>query len=229
MKKPYPFKEPEASQLAQHTAVLQSELRLLQQAIGAEALASQTGCKLHIESPEQGAFELTLWQQPVQILFPAWTAIDSNTGQALHVANQALLLYYFLSADGIAPESRWISFGDLPEGRFYNQAFQGYSGNELARAFQNDLEAFQEAATRLGGALLPATPEIPGDRSFIFQALPRVAVLTVYWMGDEDFPAAAQILFDATTPHYLPTDVCAILGGTLTRKLIKAKGSAASW
>jgi hypothetical protein len=42
----------------------------------------------------------------------------------------------------------------------------------------------------------------------------------VYHLGDENFPASCQILFDASACHYLPTDVCAILGSMLTRKLL---------
>jgi hypothetical protein len=47
-------------------------------------------------------------------------------------------------------------------------------------------------------------------------------MLLVCWTGDEDFPAACQLLFDASAPHYLPTDGCAITGSLLTRQLLKA-------
>lgn len=212
------------SLLAQRVAALKEQLCAVQQAIGPERLAERTGCAHQIETSEGGKYRLNLWQQPIQIIYQDWIATDLQTGQALPVAMQALLLYYFLTADGKRPETRWVSFADLPDGRFYNQAFQGYSGRELARAFQNDLTAFNQAAIQNGGKLLPAAPEIPGDLAFVFQALPRVAVLAAYWQGDEDFSAAAQILFEITAPHYLPTDVCAILGSTLTRRLVKHLG-----
>ncbi len=214
-------RQPDASQLAQRVASLQEQLRSLQEAVGAEALAVRSGCEFHPETPKQGRLTLGLWQKFVHMLYPGWYAIDPQTSQALPVVDQALLLYYFITADGKQPEKHWVSFSDLPDGRFYNQAFQGYSGGELARAFQNNLEAFERAASSLGGTLAPKEPQIPGDRAVIFRALPRVAVLAAYWQGDEDFSAAAQILFDVTVPHYLPTDVCAILGSTLTRRLIK--------
>jgi len=214
-------RQPDASQLAGRVVTLQEQLRTIQQAIGAEALAARTGCEPQAESSERGKLTLRLWGQLVQIDYPEWVASDAQSGEALPVAMQALLLYYFVTADGKSPEAHWISFADLPDGRFYNQAFQGYSGNELARSFQNDLDAFERATRRSGGVLLPKAADIPGDRAFLFQALPRLALLIAYWSGDEDFPAAAQILFEITAPHYLPTDVCAILGSTLTRRLIK--------
>ncbi len=39
--------------------------------------------------------------------------------------------------------------------------------------------------------------------------------------GDEEFSPSYRILFDANTRHHLPTDTCAIIGSTLTRRLIK--------
>jgi len=127
------------------------------------------------------------------------------------------LLYYFSLADGCRLAHTWISFADLPDGRFYNQAFQGYTGKELAQAFQNDLAAFERAAVSLNGERVAL-----GGAAFAFQALPRAPLCAVYWPGDEDFPASAQALFDAAASHYLTTDAYAILGSTLTRRLIAA-------
>jgi len=43
------------------------------------------------------------------------------------------------------------------------------------------------------------------------------------WLGDEDFPASYRILFDASAGRHLDADACAILGGQLARKIIRAK------
>ncbi len=215
------FKPTVTSQLPQRVSALQELLNTEIHQVGADTLAARTGCEYHSEPGNQVTFTLNLWARPTKIVYPGWTITDAQTGQLLPIANQALLLYYFITADGNQSEPHWISFADLPDGRFYNQAFQGYTGAELARAFQNDLDAFSQAARLSGGELLPSTQDIPGDRAFIFQALPRVAVLVAYWQGDEDFPASAQLLFERSVMHYLPTDVCAILGSSLTHKLIK--------
>jgi hypothetical protein len=50
-------------------------------------------------------------------------------------------------------------------------------------------------------------------------------LLAVAWPGDEDFPPAYRVLFDESAPHYLPTDVCAILGSFLTRRIIRGRSS----
>jgi hypothetical protein len=116
----------------------------------------------------------------------------------------------------------WIAFSELPDGRFYNQAFQGYTGRELVKTFGNDLDAFEGAASKAGGEKrFPMAGAPLGDSAFAYHALPRVPLMVVYWLGDEDFPPNSQILFDAAVSHHIPTDACAILGSTLTRRLLK--------
>ncbi|MFZ5820924.1 MAG: DUF3786 domain-containing protein, partial [Chloroflexota bacterium] len=61
-----------------------------------------------------------------------------------------------------------------------------------------------------------------GDVAYAFQALPRLPLLVNFWCGDEDFPSTCKILFDKSLSHYLPTDVAAILGGMLARRLARS-------
>jgi hypothetical protein len=188
------------------------ELRQSLQSRNPARLAALTGSVYQDE-----AFFFKLWDRPLRLTFPALTAHPADRQEELPVFNLALLLYYFNSASGAPETGEWISFADLPDGRFYNQAFQGYTGQELSRCFANDLAGFERAAIQLGGLRQPL-----GDASFSFRALPRVSLLAIYWQGDEDFPASCQILFDSSASHYLPTDGYAILGSALTRKLIQA-------
>ncbi|MCK7522532.1 MAG: DUF3786 domain-containing protein [Ignavibacteriales bacterium] len=66
---------------------------------------------------------------------------------------------------------KWVSFADLPDGRMYNAAFQGYSGDEIVKRFGLDLEGFKSACSKAGGE-----PVDVGSASFVFQALPRSSV-----------------------------------------------------
>lgn len=190
------------------------ELRLaLREKGNPQNLAFLSGAEFHEKG--RGEFRLPLFGNSVSVSYPDLVACDAQTGVSLPVATQALLLYYLDTADGTPPEGRWVAFADLPDGRFYNQAFQGYTGQELARHFGNDLGTFERTARKLDGMKLGY-----GDAAFAFHILPRVMLAVVYHLGDEDFPATCQILFDASASHYLPTDVCAILGSMLTRKLL---------
>ena len=114
------------------------------------------------------------------------------------------------------PSGRWISFSELPDGRFYNQAYQGYTGGKLAQAFGDDFDLFCQVAENIDGKRV----YLLGDAAYEYSVFPHVSVLLVTWRGDEDFSATYQILFDANVSHHLPTDACAIIGSNLTGRLI---------
>jgi Domain of unknown function (DUF3786) len=201
--------------LEQRFAQRLDELRLRLANTDPASIAGKSGATY---TPADRRLQLALWSRPLSIACSGWIAYPEGEEQQLPAFDQALLLYYLTTADGLPLSGEWIAFSDLPDGRFYNQAFQGYTGKELARLFQDDRAAFERAAQALGGVRQPL-----GDAAFAFQALPRAPLLAVFWQGDEDFPSSCQILFDAAASHYLPTDAYAILGSTLTRRLIKAR------
>jgi len=211
--------EPEHSQFAVRISQLLDELRAQDPGI----VANRSGATYLTKNSMQGEFHLPIWEQPAVLSSPGLVGRDLRTGQELSLPVQALLLYYLITADGAPLSRRWISFSELPNGKFYNLAYQGYTGKELGRAFQDDLDGFVRVAQNIGGTLEPNnSPQIPGDRACSFIAFPRVSLLVAAWRGDEDFPSSFQILFDASVSHYLPTDVCAILGSMLTKRLIAA-------
>ncbi len=195
-----------------------NELRLSLQGRDPITLAASTGSTWDPSDGDQGEFNLELWGKPLRLTYPAWELIHISTGKPASPMENTLLLYYFNLADGTPLACKWISFSELPDGKFYNQAFQGYTGKELGQSFGNDLQLYIRAGRKLGGE-----PIELGDAGFLFWALPRVPVAAVYWQGDEEFPSSAQVLFDQNAAHYLTTDSYAILGSTLTRQLIAAK------
>jgi hypothetical protein len=179
-----------------------------------EVLAANTGATY---DRGQGALCLTVWGRSVHLVHPGFAAKIAETGEPLDPFNALLLAYYFAGADGTAASGNLIAFSELPNATFYAQAFQGYTGAELGRVFGNDVDAFGNAAVSLAGR-----PEPVADRAFSFPVLPLVRVTVACWQGDEDFAASYRVLFDAALAQRLPTDACAILGSTITRRLVAA-------
>ncbi len=174
-------------------------------------LAQNTGSTL-----DGCQFTLKIWGKDVIVPFSELVARNAHTGRELSLLDQGIIAYYFYTADGTRPSGKWISFSELPEGRFYIQAFQGYTGRKLVQVFGNDEDTFTHFALSVGGQPYPF-----GDLAFRFQALPFVPLLVTCWFGDEEISPAYRILFDAQVPHHLPTDGCAILGSRLTSMLLK--------
>lgn len=197
--------------LAQRVQALRDQLAIL----NPQQIAINTAANFFANQEGKGHFRFPYWQEEILLEVPTYLAISANDQKELGVAHQALILYYFITARPISLTEKWVSFTELPDGRFYNQAFQGYTGNLLRRHFGNQLERLEPAIQKLKGIEISFA-----DRAFLFWVFPRVPLLLVYWQGDEDFPPNYQILFDACVASYLPTDACAIAGSMLTRKLI---------
>lgn len=183
----------------------------------ARRLSVDIGASYHELKSDLVELRLAMWGREIRLMYPDLVAVDAASGEPLDTFNQAMLAYYCRVSDGTPQHHRWIAFSELPDGKFYTQAFQGYTGKEISKAFGDDVARFSAAAEKLGGV-----PQVLGDRAFSFQALPYVSLMVVCWLGDEDFLTSYRILFDASVSHHLTTDGCAIVGSTLTRRLIKA-------
>jgi hypothetical protein len=210
----FPFKQVGHAGPALESRVdeLRGSLRLIPPSL----LAERAGAAYLPLGQGRGEFHLALLGAQLVLTYPDFQALTA-ADNPLPVMKQALLLYYFLTSDGVPPAGNWVSFADLPDGRVYASAFQGYSGDELAKVFGLDLRTFQSACESLNGV-----PHSLGDAAYGFQALPRLDTLVVYHLGDEDFPSTCKVLFDSNTQHYLPTEACAILGSMLTQKILRA-------
>jgi len=176
-------------------------------------LALRSGCELD----EDGSFRLTFFWQEYVISGDDFTLRRAETGEEPSSFTQSLILTYLATANGTTPSGRWVGFRDLPDGLFYVQAFQGYSGGRLVRELQGGIEAFRRACEALGGEPLDI-----GSVGYAFTVLPRVHLALVYWEGDDEFPSQARVLFEDTGASYMPTDGLAILGSQLVGRVLKA-------
>ena len=167
---------------------------------------------------KEGNIRLTFWGQQVAISWPDLKTCHLPDEKPCSTFDAAMLLYYLHSADGAPMADRWIGFRELPAGGFYHQAFQGYSGDILARDLGEQPEVFDRAARKLEGWHIPAL----APYAYAFQPLPRIRMAAVLWPGDEEFSSRASVLFDASASHYMPTDGLALLGAGLARRLIRA-------
>jgi len=161
--------------------------------------------------------EVLLWGRPYLITWPDVTVRDKE-GQPCPGPFQGLILQYLLLADGAPLENTWVSLRNLPNGAFYEQAFQSYSGNLLVRSFRGDMEGLRAIARGLGGEPLEM-----GDAAFRFWALPRIPLAVLYWSGGGEFPDSAQVLFDNSASHYHHLEMLAHLGGMLCERIVQAR------
>jgi len=203
---------PSKSALAQRVDEISQKLKQ----IPADVLADRTGSNYQAIDSVQGEFRLMLVDSPLSITYPEFQTLDAQEHE-LPPFIQAMVMYYFDSDVAIPATGKWISFAELPDGRVYDSAFQGNTGNTLVKTFGLDIESLRKVCENLGGKAISGF----GDAAYVIQSLPRIPMLINYWQGDEDFPSTCKLLFDETVSHYLPTEACAILGNMVVRKLVK--------
>ncbi|MBE0475683.1 MAG: DUF3786 domain-containing protein [Coriobacteriia bacterium] len=189
-------------------------------ALAAEADPAEAArrCGIGFTGGEDAHFALPLLGRPVRIGHPGFEAVFSDDGRSVpgHVA--AVLLRHIAVSDGTPPTGRWVSFAELPEGRFYVSAWRGYTGTALVRHFGERAEDLRSAAASLGARPL----DLPGEVVLLLPALPRMPLALTFWSADDEFEARADILYDASASHHLPIDGCALLGAIATHALMAA-------
>ena len=187
----------------------QAKLRAIDRA----AVAYRSGAMID----PQGNLRVEFLRREYVIDHAEWGVKRADDGAAPPSLMQSLILTYLYQSDGTPPIDRWLGFRELPNGLFYAQAFQGYTGGELVRDLNGDVAAFKAASEKLQGATLAI-----GDAGYTFQVLPRLKLAVIMWAGDDEFPSQAQVLFQETAPHYLITDGLAIVGSLLVGQIVKA-------
>ena len=103
-----------------------------------ESLAARTGALYTPKGSSGGEFRLPFWSREVVLNFPDFSGHYADTGDPINTFDMTMLAYYFDMSDGARMTNEWIAFNQIPGGMFYAQAFQGYSGNELAKVFGSD-------------------------------------------------------------------------------------------
>ncbi|SDF49700.1 DUF3786 domain-containing protein [Sporomusa acidovorans] len=132
------------------------------------------------------------------------------------VAAKVILLHYLLTASGSPLTGKWISFKEIPGGMIYIQPFNGRVLGAFKAVFGKKAELLTKAGEKIGGSNARF-----GDVAVTLNILPQLPVTYVIWEGDEEFPANATALFDATAQYYLPTEdlvVAAAAGASLLNK-----------
>ncbi len=153
------------------------------------------------------------------ISWPA-LAITGSDGKPVPAHVEALWLHYLEKADGHPLSRRWVNLSEIG-GLFYQQAFQGYCGDELAEAWGGDIDGLRQTCRAAGGWPLSGL----ADLAFEWRVLPRLPLCLCYRLPSESKGAWATMLFDASANHYMAADVAAIIGKHLADRLKPAGSS----
>jgi hypothetical protein len=111
-------------------------------------------------------------------------------------------LWYLVKAAEDRPSGTLVKPAGLPGGDIYFRGSHVLPLEGVARRYAADREGFLAAGARMGGRPAPY-----GDAAVELAPLPKVPTTAILWTADDEFPARADLLFDATAPRHLPLDI----------------------
>jgi hypothetical protein len=122
-----------------------------------------------------------------------------------------------VQASGAPLTGRQITYRDLPGGMVYYPTFTKRTIQPVIKTFGEKPELLVKA-----GSAVAARPGQTGDASLVVDVFPRVPLTVILWKGDSEFPAQANLLFDASITGYLEAEDVTIVCETLAWRLVNA-------
>lgn len=112
------------------------------------------------------------------------------------------VLTYLINAKDIPLSKTLIKPEDIKGGEFFFKGTHTLPLNKVAEKYQSDGEGFIKRGIEFDAKILDY-----GDVSIEFMPLPRIPVIIILWLSDEEFPARTNLLFDSTSESQLPIDI----------------------
>ena len=203
----------------------QQALKLVRERLSGEdpeKIAEFSGANLLQDSRGDRFLSLNFLNQEITVSWPDLVVSSKQTEGDLPIQQQVLLLHYLLgtvSGRGPRVTGEWIAFQDIPDGRFYLDAFLKRAKVPLVSAFGAQPEHLVDLAVKAYGA----SPFDHGDFSVLVKALPLIHVALILWRGDEEFPPEGNVLFDQNISRILSAEDIAWLAGMIVYPLIEKR------
>lgn len=152
---------------------------------------------------DQNQYHLELWGDRYCLDVASCTIeYTAVTGPLPHPYFELLAIYYLFRTQDIVLVGDWFSEKDLPGGSIFFRGPHKIPTELIVNRFKNDLQEFKKQCLRFGGK-----PVNMADAAFCFSIAPDISVVVLYWLGDEDFPAEAKILYDQSIIGLLSLDI----------------------
>ncbi len=116
---------------------------------------------------------------------------------------------------------KWISFKDLPGTMPYWDPFRANAELVLVPHVEKIHENVEYISGMLDGYV---SEEAMGDFAIVTFPLPKVPLLYIFYLPDEEFPAEAKCLFASGVEAFMPSDVLADLAEQTSKLILELVG-----
>lgn len=153
--------------------------------------------------------------------------IDPKTGAIIDCENPeanisfhtAMNIYHLFYYSKEAPKASgiWIPFRDVPRAGVFTKAFFDQTVDPFAKAFNGRLDALLKAGEKLGFKRIKHS-----DAGFEAQVYDCLSIQYLFWDGDDEFPAKANVLFDSNITDFVHEETVVIIAADGLQRLIAA-------
>lgn len=132
---------------------------------------------------------------------------------------EAMAIYhvFYYSKPHPVPSGIWVPLREVKGAGPFAPAFIRQNLEPFARAFSGKTDILREAGKKLG--FLPVDQSDAGLEARVFSNL---SIRFLFWDGDEEFPAQANVLFDSNITDYVHEETAIMIGGDGLRRLTAA-------
>lgn len=132
-----------------------------------------------------------------------------------------VILHYLLYARDKPLANKWVGEKDLPGGGLFFTAAHTLPMEPLTSAFDARPGLLDASARSIGGEMVNM-----GGVSYRFRILPRIPILIILWMRDEEFEPSSHVLFDETIiAHFSSLDLVYALVTVFANVLLDSAAS----
>lgn len=156
---------------------------------------------------EKKAFIVTVMGDQYQVSYPSGDVTNAVGEDFDNYKLKTMIIRYLINAKGVPATGKNIAYRDVSGGNIYFDCFDGRCLKRFAFTFNYNIEGLKKAMD-----VLKAEPKKFGDLSWRFEVINNMFMTVILWIGDEEFPPEAQILFDANFPSAFSAEDMAVMG-----------------
>ena len=176
--------------------------------------------RFHLESDEEAIYVIYFHEKYRLDKKSGALTLVSDPDRKL-VFNTVMSIYnlFYYSRPGAKIKGDFVPYRQVKRAAPFAPAFEKTIVKPLAETFDGRLELLEKACKAMGGI-----PIRQGDVGYQLNAFDWMPVQVLFWDGDDEFDAQANILFDADITDFLHEESVCCIGSDLVRRLSEEAG-----
>lgn len=135
--------------------------------------------------------------------------------------NTVISIYnlFHYAVDAPVASGKMVLFREVKRAYPFEQAYRQTILKKVEECFAGHVELLKAACEKLNGTTLPQ-----GDAGYVIPVYPFLNIAILFWDGDDEFPAKANMLFDSNVTDFMHEENVVGIASDLVYYLTEAAG-----